>query len=67
LFDPETVRDVATFTDPQQPAAGIAAVWVNGHLSYQGGAVQPAVQTPGAGRFLKRGPRAQAVAATEVH
>ena len=63
LFDPDTVRDVATFTDPQQPATGIAAVWVNGHLSYQNGAVQP----HRAGRFLKRGPRAQATAAAEVH
>ena len=26
LFDPATVRDVATFTDPQRPAAGINAV-----------------------------------------
>src|SRR5215208_6533572 len=33
LFDPDTVRDVATFTDPQRPAEGIAAVWVNGVLS----------------------------------
>ncbi|MEO1357582.1 MAG: amidohydrolase family protein, partial [Pseudomonadota bacterium] len=63
LFDPETVRDVATFTDPQQPAAGIAAVWVNGHLSYQDGAVQP----HRAGRFLKRGPRAHAAVTAETH
>ncbi len=53
LFDPGTVRDVATFTDPQQPAAGITAVWVNGALSYRAGAVQH----PRAGRFLRRGPR----------
>lgn len=53
LFDPETVRDAATFTDPRQPAVGIAAVWVNGQLSYRDGAVQPAH----AGRFLRRGPR----------
>ncbi|GAB2485761.1 D-aminoacylase [Comamonas humi] len=56
LFDPETVRDVATFTDPKQPAVGIAAVWVNGQLSYRDGVVQPAH----AGRFLRRGPRNQA-------
>ena len=34
LFDAETVRDVATFADPQQPAEGIYAVWVNGVLTY---------------------------------
>src|SRR4029078_6592886 len=28
LFDATTVRDVATFTDPQRPAEGISAVWV---------------------------------------
>ena len=33
LFDAATVRDVATFTDPQRPAEGIDAVWVNGVLS----------------------------------
>ncbi|HKP14441.1 MAG TPA: D-aminoacylase [Gemmatimonadaceae bacterium] len=33
LFDAATVRDVATFTDPQRAAAGIHAVWVNGVLS----------------------------------
>jgi N-acyl-D-amino-acid deacylase len=52
LFDPATIRDVATFADPQRPAAGIAAVWVNGVLSSRD-------QIPtGArgGRFLARGP-----------
>lgn len=34
LFNPETVRDVATFADPIRPAAGIEKVWVNGVLSY---------------------------------
>lgn len=63
LFDPDTVRDVATFTDPQQPAAGIVAVWVNGHLSYREGAVQPRR----AGRFLRRALRAHAAPATEAH
>ena len=57
LFDPDTVRDAATFSNPKQPAVGIAAVWVNGQLAYRDGAVQPAR----AGRFLRRGPRTQAV------
>lgn len=52
LFDPATVRDVATFDDPVRPSAGIEAVWVNGILSYRN-------QTPTgqrAGRFLRRQP-----------
>ena len=51
LFDAATVRDVATFADPQRPAAGIHAVWVNGVLSSRD-------QVPTgarAGRFLSRG------------
>jgi N-acyl-D-aspartate/D-glutamate deacylase len=35
LFDPETIRDTATFSDPISRAEGIAAVWVNGVLSYK--------------------------------
>jgi N-acyl-D-aspartate/D-glutamate deacylase len=35
LFDPETIRDTATFGDPICRAEGIAAVWVNGVLSYK--------------------------------
>ena len=51
LFDAETVRDVATFTDPQRPAAGIHAVWVNGVLSSRD---QEPTGSRG-GRFLSRG------------
>lgn len=53
LFDPDTIIDTATFTDPIRPAAGIARVWVNGILSYtaQGATAQRA------GRFLARGSR----------
>lgn len=32
LFDADTVRDRATYTDPHQYPAGIAYVWVNGQL-----------------------------------
>jgi N-acyl-D-amino-acid deacylase len=51
LFDPESIIDMATYSDPVRPAKGIAAVWVNGILSYT---------TDGAtgdrgGRFLPRG------------
>lgn len=50
LFDPETVRDTATFSHPVSAAAGIEAVWVNGVLSYQNGNATGSR----AGRFLKR-------------
>jgi N-acyl-D-amino-acid deacylase len=51
LFDAESVRDVATFTDPQRAAAGIHAVWVNGVLSSRD---QVATGAHG-GRYLSRG------------
>ena len=51
LFDPARVADRASYVDPQQPAAGIAAVWVNGELSYQAGQLTGAR----AGRWLPRG------------
>jgi len=51
LFDPDTVRDTATFADPIRPAEGIEAVWVNGVLSYRSGKALPRR----AGRFLRRG------------
>ena len=50
MFDPETVRDVASFSEPQQPAAGIEAVMVNGVMSY--GRDQQVIGR--AGRFLRR-------------
>jgi len=34
LFDPAKVRDKATFSDPEQAAAGISGVWVGGALTY---------------------------------
>ncbi|AHF78079.1 N-acyl-D-amino-acid deacylase [Sodalis praecaptivus] len=52
LFDPQTVAARATFAEPQQPAAGIDTVMVNGSISYgeTGGAIGRA------GRFLRRAP-----------
>jgi N-acyl-D-amino-acid deacylase len=52
LFDPATVRDVATFADPIRPAEGIEAVWVNGVLSYRG--ADKAATGDRGGRFLRR-------------
>jgi N-acyl-D-aspartate/D-glutamate deacylase len=51
LFDPETILDTATFSDPISPATGIAAVWVNGVLSY----TAKGATGSRAGRFLPRG------------
>lgn len=51
LFDAATVRDVATFTDPQRAAAGIHAVWVNGVLASR----EQTATGARAGRFLARG------------
>lgn len=51
LFDPERIIDAATFTDPIQPAKGIAGVWVNGVLSY----TADGATGDRAGRFLPRG------------
>ena len=50
LFNPETVRDAATFAEPARPSQGIESVWVNGVLSYCDGS--PTSQR--AGRFLPR-------------
>jgi N-acyl-D-aspartate/D-glutamate deacylase len=50
LFDPETIRDTASFSNPISAAEGIAAVWVNGVLSYQDGVAVG----ERAGRFLPR-------------
>lgn len=51
MFDPDTVKDRATFTDPRQVADGILETWVNGQSVYThaGGASD----TP-AGRLLQR-------------
>lgn len=48
LFDPATVIDRASYDDPEQPAAGIDCVMVNGAVTYAGG--EMTAQRPG--RFL---------------
>lgn len=50
LFDAATIHDTASFHAPIQAAAGIAAVWVNGVLSWQ----DKAATGVRAGRFLPR-------------
>jgi len=49
-FDPATVRDTATFTEPAQPPVGISHVVVNGTVVVDGG-VQTAARP---GRVLRR-------------
>lgn len=51
LFDPDTIRDTATFAHPIRPAKGISAVWVNGTLSY----TSQGLTGKRDGRFLARG------------
>jgi N-acyl-D-amino-acid deacylase len=62
LFDPATIADAATFTDPKQPALGIAAVWVNGLLAMQDR--QPTGRR--AGIFLRRAPATARPAAPQA-
>jgi N-acyl-D-amino-acid deacylase len=50
LFDPAAVRDAATYAEPLQPAEGIAAVWVNGTLTWR----DQAATGRRAGRFVSR-------------
>lgn len=38
LFDPDTVRDTATYDDPKREPVGIRLVMVNGHIAYEDGA-----------------------------
>lgn len=50
LFDPQRVKDTATFAQPQQLAEGIESVWVNGVLSY----AAKKMTGSRAGKFLPR-------------
>jgi len=51
LFDPATIADTATFSNPVCAAKGIEAVWVNGVLSY----TSKGSTGERAGKFLPRG------------
>ncbi len=50
VFNPDTVKDAATFTQPQQLAEGINAVWVNGILTYN----DKKITGKRAGKFLEK-------------
>jgi N-acyl-D-aspartate/D-glutamate deacylase len=42
IFDPETVRDEATFDEPHQYARGVSLVVINGQVAFENGAMTPA-------------------------
>jgi dihydroorotase/N-acyl-D-amino-acid deacylase len=53
IFDPETVIDHSTFTDPHQLSTGIRDVWVNGGRVLQNGThtgAMPGLIVDGPGR-----------------
>ena len=41
VFDPETIRDVGTYEEPNQPAVGVQTVLVNGELIVARGELIP--------------------------
>jgi N-acyl-D-amino-acid deacylase len=49
LFDPANVQDTATYDEPQQLAAGIRTVLVNGKIAWHDGQHQ----MQGSGQMLK--------------
>ncbi|HET9218489.1 MAG TPA: D-aminoacylase [Terriglobia bacterium] len=42
IFDPNTVRDVATFEQPHQYAEGVTTVVINGQIAFEDGKITPA-------------------------
>ncbi|HUQ72849.1 MAG TPA: amidohydrolase family protein, partial [Planctomycetaceae bacterium] len=53
VFDPQTVNDPGTFTDPHQPPVGIDHVLVNGTTVVQHGEIALAATDPMPGRALR--------------
>jgi dihydroorotase len=45
VFDPETVLDQATYTDPARPSSGIEYVLVNGGIVLDDGTLHPEIRT----------------------
>ncbi|CAM3646872.1 D-aminoacylase [Castellaniella denitrificans] len=53
VFDPDRIRDTATFEDPMRVSEGVEAVWVNGVLGYT---EADGVLPERGGRFVRRQP-----------
>jgi N-acyl-D-aspartate/D-glutamate deacylase len=57
VFDPDRVRDLATFDRPHQYAEGVSTVMTNGHIVFDGSAMtsaRPGVVLYGPGRVPSR-------------
>ena len=52
VFDPDTIRDMATYSDPHQLAAGIDTVIVNGKIVFMSGEAVDANEANQPGRAL---------------
>lgn len=53
LFDPDKIKERASYLDPKQIAEGILMVWVNGQLSYNTTGQHQQLALGRAGQFLK--------------
>ncbi|MDR2613856.1 MAG: D-aminoacylase [Candidatus Accumulibacter sp.] len=53
VFDPQRIRDRATFAEPERISEGVCYVFVNGALGYEENADEPVRSRNG--RFLRRG------------
>jgi N-acyl-D-glutamate deacylase len=51
VFDPETVSDVGTYEEPNQPAVGVQSILINGEFVVDGGEL---VLDANAGRAIRR-------------
>ena len=51
IFDPETIRDHATYEIPDRVSDGVVRVFVNGHQAYS---AQAGVSSSRSGRFIQR-------------
>ena len=51
IFDPETIKDTATYSDPYQAPVGIDYVFINGHCAIEKGKATGAL----AGKILRQG------------
>lgn len=53
LFDPSTIKDLATFSEPTQASQGIIKVWVNGTLTLNRRKTLPVLTGERSGQLIK--------------